>query len=82
MLCCRDYDERVVASFPHQIQSEYYSGNRSVSIEGIALKHYSTLTNSGINSSTKSFPRHAAFHSFFQMIENKILPILLHTEFF
>ena len=28
----RDYAERVVASFANQIQSEYYGGNRSVSI--------------------------------------------------
>ena len=36
VLCRRDYAERVVASFANQIQSEYYGGNRSVSIEGIA----------------------------------------------
>ena len=28
VLSRRDYAERVVASFPHQIQSEYYVGNR------------------------------------------------------
>ena len=28
----RDYAERVVASFAHQIKSEYYGGNISVSI--------------------------------------------------
>ena len=27
VLCCRDYSERVVASFSNQIQSEYYGGN-------------------------------------------------------
>ena len=32
VLCCREYSERVVASFANQIQSEYYGGNRSVSI--------------------------------------------------
>ena len=32
VLYCHDYDERAVASFDHQIQSEYYSGNISVSI--------------------------------------------------
>ena len=37
VLCLRDYAERVVASFANKIQSEYYGGNRSVSIEGIAL---------------------------------------------
>ena len=41
VLCCRDYDERVVASFANQIQSEYYGGNISVSIGGIALEHFS-----------------------------------------
>ena len=30
-LCCRDYAERLVARFSHQIQSEYYGGNISVS---------------------------------------------------
>ena len=41
LLCRRYYNERVVARFAHQIQSEYYGGNRSVSIEGIALEHFS-----------------------------------------
>ena len=40
VLCRRDYAERVVASFANQIQSEYYGGNRSVSIEGIALENF------------------------------------------
>ena len=34
-LCCRDYVDRVVASFAHQIQSEYYGVNRAVSVKGI-----------------------------------------------
>ena len=38
---CRDYDERVVASFAHQIHYKYYGGNISVSIEGISLEHFS-----------------------------------------
>ena len=44
VLCCRDYAERVVARFDNQIQSEYYSGNRSLSIEGIASEHFSAFT--------------------------------------
>ena len=40
MLCLCGYAERVVASFSHQIQSEYYGGNIYVSIEGIALEHF------------------------------------------
>ena len=44
MLCRPDFAERVVASFSHQIQSEYYGGNRYVSIEVIALEHFSAPT--------------------------------------
>ena len=62
LLCHRDYAERVVASFPHQRQSEYYGVNRYVSIEGIALEHFSALPQTEINSSTKPCPRHAVFH--------------------
>ena len=64
VMCRRDYADRVVASFSNQIQSEYYSGNISVSIEGIALEHFSTAPQADINSSTLSRPRHAVFHSF------------------
>ena len=35
VLCRHGYAERLVASFANQIQSEYYGGNISVSIEGI-----------------------------------------------
>ena len=64
VLCRRDYAERIVASFANQIKSEYYGGNRSVSIEGIALEHFSASPQADINSSTLSRPRHAVFHSF------------------
>ena len=64
VLCCLDYAERVVASFANQIQSEYYGGNRSVSIEGIALEHFSAAPQSDINSSLLPCPMHAVFHSF------------------
>ena len=80
MLCRRAYAERVVASSSHQIQSEYYGLNKYVSIEGISLEHFSTLPQTEIKSSTKPFPRHTVFHSFFHMIENKILPLQIHTE--
>ena len=79
VLCCRDYAERVVASFPHQIQSEYYGGNISVYIKGIALEQFNELTQIEINSSTKSCPHHASFHFFCWMIAKNMLPILLHT---
>ena len=38
---CRDYSERVVFSFAHQLQSECYCINISVYIEDIALDHFS-----------------------------------------
>ena len=37
VLCWCDYAYQIVSSFAHQIKSGYYGGNRSVSIEGIAL---------------------------------------------
>ena len=35
-----------------------------MSIEGIALEHFSAASQTDINSSTLSSPRHAVFHSF------------------
>ena len=64
MPCRRDYTDRVVAIFAHQIHSEYYCRNISVYIGGILLEHFSSLSQTGIKASTKSCPRHAVFHSF------------------
>ena len=64
VLCRRDYAERLVASFSNLIQSEYYGGNIYVSIEGIALEHFSAAPQADINSYTLSRPRHAVFHYF------------------
>ena len=59
----RDYAEGVVEKFVHQIQSEYYGGNISVSIEGISLENFNAWPNANINSTTPSHQRHAVFHS-------------------
>ena len=64
VLCRRDYDESLVSRFANQIQSEYYDGNRYVSIEGVALEHFSAAPQADINSTSPSRPRHAVFHSF------------------
>ena len=64
MLCSCDYADRIVASFPHQIKSEYYGGNISISIEVIALEHLSALPQTEINSYTKPCPLHEVFHHF------------------
>ena len=62
VICCRGYAERVVTSFANQIQSEYYGVNRSVSIEVIALEHFSALQKTDINSTTPSRQLHAVFN--------------------
>ena len=64
VLCCSNYDERVVARFAQQIQSKYCGINISLSIEGISLEHFSALPNSDINSNTPSLQRHAVYHYF------------------
>ena len=80
VICRRDYAESVVARFSHQIQSEYYGGNISVSIEGIVLEHFSALPKADINTTTPSCQRHAVFNSFYLMIAKRMLPLLIHTE--
>ena len=64
VICRCDYSERVVARFANKIQSEYYVGNRSVSIEGISLEHFSALPKTDINSTTQSRQLHAVFNYF------------------
>ena len=57
-----DYAENVVAIVTHQIQYEYYSGNRSVSIEGTALEKFSTTDQETSSSSFYSCKNHDMFH--------------------
>ena len=64
VLCRSDYAQRVVARFANQIKSEYYGGNRSVSIEGIVLEIFIAVPHTNLNSTTPSSQRHTAFHSF------------------
>ena len=62
VLCCRDQAERVVASFAHQVQSEYYGVNRFMFIEGISLEHFNALPQTEIYSSTNACPRNVVFN--------------------
>ena len=73
VLCRRDYTERVVASFSHQIKSEYYGGNISMYIPGISLEYFSVLPKAYINSTTPSHWRHAVSNFFYLMIAKHIL---------
>ena len=65
LLSRRDYYERWLSSSAHQIQSEYYGGNRSVSIEYIVLEHFSARTHIETEGTPQARTRHAVFHSFF-----------------
>ena len=44
VLCCSVYYDRLIASFSHKIQSKYYVGDLSVSIEEIELENFSATT--------------------------------------
>ena len=79
VLCCRDYSDRVVASFDHKIKPEYYGGNISVSIKGIALEHlvhYQRQISIHLHHNVNVMHY---FIIFYPVIANKILPLLLHT---
>ena len=53
------------ASFAHQIQSQYYVVNRSVSIGGITLYHFIASTHPIPLSVPPFFTHHYVFHSLF-----------------
>ena len=65
VLYCLDYAEILVASVSHQIQSDYYGGNISVSIEGIASEHFHAPMHTETSGTTLARTRHDVFHSFF-----------------
>ena len=64
VLCHSYYAERLVAIFAHQIQSEYYGGNRYVSIEGIAMEHFIAPTHIETPGTPQARTFHSVFHSF------------------
>ena len=64
ILCRRDYVYRVVSSFEHQIQSIYYGGNRSISIEGVELDHFGAFQHPSPLLKSVDVYRQAAFHYF------------------
>ena len=74
-----DYKEHVVANFYHQIQYEYYGENISISIEGIALKHFSTTHHNIPLLVSGHLSRHSGFQSFLLTKSDMILPLKIHT---
>ena len=71
VLCPNDYEERVLASFSHQIQSVYYCGNISVSTEGTALEKFGFSKHPLLFYSPKTCTSHTVFCSFFPDDINK-----------
>ena len=80
VLFCRDYYEKVVTIFARQIQPEYYVENRSVSIEGIYLEHFSALTKVRYQFNYTITSTLCSESFFFKnlKISNMMLPLLLH----
>ena len=64
LLCWRDYSERILSRFAHQIQSEYYCGNCSVYIEGVSLDHSSASNQANSQLISETVSRQAVFCSF------------------
>ena len=54
---------RVVASFSHKIQFEYYDGHISVYIEGPAMEHFSAPTYKTAAETPQSSTHNTVFHN-------------------
>ena len=59
VLCRCDYAKHLVSRFAHQIRSEHYGGNKSLSIEGISLGHFSAIYQEISLSCFHSLTRHS-----------------------
>ena len=58
----QDYADRVVASFTHQIQSEYYCGNIYVSIDFFLFEHIILPIHTETLGRTQACTSHSVFH--------------------
>ena len=65
ILCWSDYTEIIVSIFAQQIKFKYYGGNRYLSIEIIAIDHFSASTQSNSAVSDKDISCMSVFYSFF-----------------
>ena len=66
VLCRSDYVERILSSFAHQIQSEYYGGNRSVFIVVIALENISASNQASLSLTSETVSNKVVFINFIQ----------------
>ena len=71
VLCHSDYTEQLLDIFAHQIQSEHYGGNKSLSIEGISLEQLSASTQPLLLFSKKSCTCNTVFQSFLSYDNNQ-----------
>ena len=69
VLCHSDYNEQIASIFAHQIQSEYYGGNRCVSIEGIVLDHFSDSNQARSSLTYEAVSRQAVF--FYSLLDDR-----------
>ena len=63
VLFSRYYPDPMEANFENQIQSEYYGGNRSISIPGIVIKQYKQSHQTQIGYEPGKPTRNPVFHS-------------------
>ena len=80
MLCRCYYSDILVASFAHQIKSEYCGENRSVSIEVISLEQFRILEQTEKSTTPQALSHHAMFHSFFLMTEKNSATTISHSK--
>ena len=80
ILCRSDYAGIIVSIFAQQIKSKYYDGNRSASIEGIALENFRSPTQSNSSVSDKEVSRQAVFRYFlYDMLQLSQQQNILYT---
>ena len=61
----------MVASFENQIRSEYYGGNRSLSIEEVSLNQYKKVQQTQLFCELGKPTRHSVFYSFFLLQQTR-----------
>ena len=80
VLCGRDYADRLVASFAHQIQSKYYGAKYISVYRGYCIGTFWYITRGDINSIHHHVNVIQCVTFYYLIIANRILPLLPHTE--
>ena len=75
LTCCHEYEKGLVEIFSNQIQSEYFGGSMSVSMEVISLETFCVQKHLNLPSVKNNPSSHAVFHSFCMITENRTLQL-------